>query len=169
MTTNSTSSSDDQKEALQYAWGHFAYHAQQRQTVFNFYLLLVGGCVAAYASTLGDVGLDYDRFRAFMGLLLTFASLLFWRLDRRNAGLVKISETAIETLEARLAKKIEAPSIRLMHLAETTTSYFPFSFIETFGQIYRIIFICGGLVGVFLAARSMHQLHWIPAFAGMTG
>ena len=40
----------DTKTLAYYAWDHFAYHAQQRQTVFNFFLLLGGGCVAAYSA-----------------------------------------------------------------------------------------------------------------------
>lgn len=158
-----------QKDAQEYAWNHFAYHAQQRQTVFNFYLLLVGGCIAAYASTLGEAELEYERFRAFMGAVLAFASLLFWRLDRRNASLVKISETALKTLEARLAERIEDQSIRLMHFAERKSSRFPLSLIESFGQIYRIIFASAGLAGIFLTARALHLLSWIPDFVGMTG
>jgi hypothetical protein len=70
------------------------------------------------------------------------------------------------TLEARLAERIEEPSIRLMHIAQKKTSRFPLSLLESFGQIYRIIFTCGGLVGIVVAARSMHLLHWIPVFTG---
>jgi hypothetical protein len=150
--------SNHQKDAQEYAWNHFAYHAQQRQTVFNFYLLLVGGCIAAYASTLGDTGVDYDRFRTFMGAVLAAASLLFWRLDRRNATLVKIAETALEIIETRLAEQIGSRKILLMHIAGRKTSRFPLSAIETFGQIYRVIFVCGGLVGIYMTAHSLHYL-----------
>jgi hypothetical protein len=143
-----------EKEARTYAWDHFAYHAQQRQTVFNFYLLLVGGCIAAYASTLGESQIEYDRFRIFMGLVLTIASLLFWRLDQRNATLVKISENALKQFEVRLAEQIKDQSIRLMEAAEVKSSKFPFSKIESFGQIYRLIFAFGGLVGIAMAVRS---------------
>ena len=44
---------DTKTLALYYAWDHFAYHAQKRQTVFNFFLLVVGGSIAAYSATIG--------------------------------------------------------------------------------------------------------------------
>ena len=105
---------DTKTLALYYAWDHFAYHAQQRQTVFNFFLLLIGGCVAAYSSTMGAGGGEYSYFRSFLGAVLVLASLVFWRLDQRNARLVKISEEALKELEARMADDINVQSIRLM-------------------------------------------------------
>ena len=117
---------DTKTLALYYAWDHFAYHAQQRQTVFNFFLLLVGGCVAAYSSTMGHGGGEYSYFRSFLGAVLALASLVFWRLDQRNARLVKISEEALKELEARMAKDINVQSIRLMANAQKTFLDFPF-------------------------------------------
>ena len=58
---------DTKTLALYYAWDHFAYHAQQRQTVFNFFLLLVGGCVAAYSATIGESGGEYHLFPELSG------------------------------------------------------------------------------------------------------
>ena len=77
---------DTKTLALYYAWDHFAYHAQQRQTVFNFFLLLIGGCVAAYSATIGESGGEYHLFRSFMGAVLALASLLFWRLDQKKCA-----------------------------------------------------------------------------------
>jgi amino acid permease len=145
---------DTKTLALYYAWDHFAYHAQQRQTVFNFFLLLIGGCVAAYSSTIGENGGEYNYFRSFLGAVLVLASLVFWRLDQRNARLVKISEEALKELEARMAKDINVPSIRLMANGQKKISRFPFSKIESFGQIYGLIFAVSGLVGLAMAILS---------------
>ena len=145
---------DTKTLALYYAWDHFAYHAQQRQTVFNFFLLLIGGCVAAYSSTMGEGGGEYNYFRSFLGAVLVLASLVFWRLDQRNARLVKISEEALKELEARMAKDINVQSIRLMANGEKKISRFPFSKIESFGQIYGLIFAVSGLVGLAMAIIS---------------
>jgi len=146
---------DTKTLALYYAWDHFAYHAQQRQTVFNFFLLLVGGCVAAYSSTIGESGGEYNYFRSFLGAILVLASLVFWRLDKRNARLVKISGDALKELEARMAKDINVQSIRLMANAEKNVSRFPFSKIESFGQIYGLIFAVSGAVGLAMAIVSV--------------
>jgi len=140
-------------EAQVFAWGYFLYHAQQRQTVFNFYLLLIGGCIAAYASTLGKVDSDYVKFRLFMGAALVFASFVFWRLDQRSTALIKIAEDALKNLEERLSRQTGDPMIRILKRAEARASEWPMSLVESFGQIYRIIFASGALVGAFLFLR----------------
>ena len=145
---------DTKTLALYYAWDHFAYHAQQRQTVFNFFLLLVGGCVAAYSATIGESAGEYHLFRSFMGAVLALASLLFWRLDKRNARLVEVSEDALKKLEARMAKEISEPSIRLIENAGKKVAGFPFSKIESFSQIYGVVFAVSGLVGLAMAIIS---------------
>jgi amino acid permease len=145
---------DTKTLALYYAWDHFAYHAQQRQTVFNFFLLVVGGCVAAYSAMIGESGAHYNYFRCFLGIVLALSSLLFWRLDQRNARLVKVSEEALKKLEARMANEISEPSIRLIENAEKKVAKFPFSKIESFSQIYRAVFAVSGLVGLAMAVLS---------------
>lgn len=145
---------DTKTLALYYAWDHFAYHAQQRQTVFNFFLLLIGGCVAAYSSTMGESGAEYNYFRSFLGVVLALASLVFWRLDQRNARLVKVSEDALKKLEARMANDINEQSIRLMENAGKKVSRFPFSKIKSFSQIYGLIFAVSGTVGIAMAVLS---------------
>lgn len=147
---------DTKTLALYYAWDHFAYHAGQRQTVFNFFLLVIGGCIAAWSATIGESGAEYNYFRSFLGVVLALASLVFWRLDQRNARLVKISEDALKDLEARMAKDIDVPSIRLMAKAEKSVSGFPF--LESFGQIYGLIFAVSGVVGIAIAIVSVNFL-----------
>jgi hypothetical protein len=148
---------DTQTLALYYAWDHFAYHAGQRQTVFNFFLLLIGGCVAAYGSMMGETGASYNYFRSFLGVVLALGSLVFWRLDQRNARLVKVSEEALKDLEAQIAKEIKVPSIRLIENAGKKVSRFPFSKIESFGQIYGLIFAVSGIVGIVMAIVSLSR------------
>jgi len=145
---------DTKTLALYYAWDHFAYHAGQRQTVFNYFVLLIGGCVAGYSATMGQSGAEYTYFRIFLGVVLALASLVFWRLDQRNARLVKVSEEALKDLEAQIAKEINVPSVRLMTNTEKNVSRFPFSKIESFSQIYGLIFAVSGLVGLAMAILS---------------
>src|SRR5262245_16220591 len=143
---------DTKTLALYYAWDHFAYHAGQRQTVFNYFVLLLGGCVAAWSATIGQSGAEYNYFRIFLGVVLALASLVFWRLDQRNARLVKVSEDALKDLEAQMAKDIKVPSIRLMENAGKRVSKFPL--LESFGQIYGLIFAVSGIVGIAMAILS---------------
>jgi len=45
---------------------------------------------------MGESGGEYNYFRSFLGAVLALASIVFRRLDRRNARLVKISEDALK-------------------------------------------------------------------------
>jgi hypothetical protein len=103
---------------------------------------------------MGESGGEYNYFRSFLGVVLALASLVFWRLDQRNARLVKVSEDALKKLEARMANDINEQSIRLMENAGKKVSSFPFSKIESFGQIYGLIFAVSGMVGIAMAIVS---------------
>jgi hypothetical protein len=75
------STADDAKAALDYAWNYFDRHAQQRQTVFNFYLIIIGASIAAYASTLTSLQHATHLFHSVIGAIVALASFVFWRLD----------------------------------------------------------------------------------------
>ena len=61
---------DAQKAAIAHSWNYFVFHAQQRQTVFNFFLILVGASVAAFASTLAKAEGALDHFHSVLGILV---------------------------------------------------------------------------------------------------
>ena len=46
--------SGDGKDQLDYAWKWFAHHAQQRISMFNFFLVGIGILAAAYSTLLHD-------------------------------------------------------------------------------------------------------------------
>jgi len=104
---------------------------------------------------IGESGGEYNYFRNFLGAVLALASLLFWRLDQRNAWLVKVSEGALKKLEARMANDIKEPSIRLIENADRKSAKYPFSKIESFSQIYGVAFAVSGLVGLAMAILSV--------------
>jgi hypothetical protein len=83
------------------AWQAFAAHAGQRLTTFNFYIVLSSLLITAIAATFQkDFRLPY--LGAVVGGLLAFVSYLFWRLDKRNRELIKLSESALKHFEAAI-------------------------------------------------------------------
>src|SRR4029079_3340862 len=80
---------------------------------------------------------------------------LFWRLDKRNARLVKVSEEALKKLEARMATDTHETSIRLIEKAHKKVAGFLFSKIESYSQIYGVVFAVSGLVGLAMAILSV--------------
>ena len=93
---------DAEQAAISHAWNYFAFHAQQRQTVFNFFLVLVGASIAAYATTLSKANEPHDYFHLIVGFLLASSSFLFWRLDKRNSRLINLAERPMKQLESEL-------------------------------------------------------------------
>ena len=149
-----------QKKRLKHAWDHFLYHAQQRQTVFNFYVLLLAAHVAAFATTIGRSSEETDTFRIFLGSTLAITSFLFWRLDLRSKDLIDISENSLAKREEHLAKLVGEDSILIIKKSKNKNWRFPLSCVETFGQVYRLIFLLAGWIG----NLSRNHSHSLPLF-----
>jgi hypothetical protein len=147
---------DAEQAAMSHAWDYFAFHAQQRQTVFNFFLILVGASIAAYAGTLGKSEAAY--FHLMIGFLVSVSSILFWRLDKRNARLVKLAEEPLKRFELRLATGTGIGSIGILSAADVKVGGPVWSKLESFGQIFRVVFFLTGLVGVAIFGLSIKQL-----------
>jgi hypothetical protein len=112
------------KNALYYGWEYFKYHAQQRQAVFRFYLILVGvalaGLVASYSNQYSGLGPD----RWVIGLSLIILSIMFWRLDVRSYQLVKVAENYLLHEETKLAADLSTQTIRLTSNADANKKAF---------------------------------------------
>jgi|SRR3977135_3109127 hypothetical protein len=149
---------DVEQAAISHAWNYFLYHAQQRQTVFNFFLILVGASVAAYASTLAKAEGSHDRFHLVLGLLVLVSSFLFWRLDKRGSRLVKLAEAPLKNFEDRLAERTGIPDMAILSKADAKFESGVLSRFESFGQIYRTVFILAGAGGLAVAALSIKRI-----------
>lgn len=145
---------DTEKSAAAYAWDYFQYHAGQRQAVFRFFLTLVGLATLAYGYSLRNSGLNsgasQETLRLLIGALLIIISFLFWRLDKRSQCLIKHSEAALKKVEVRLASALNNDeTIKLMHRSDEKVGGF-FALVESFRQIYAIVFSLVGLAGAVL-------------------
>jgi hypothetical protein len=88
------------KDAREYAWNWFALHAAQRMQTFNFFLVVTGFLVAAYASLL-----DKNHAAAMViAMLEAWLAIWFNRIDIRSRELVKAGERALAAIEVALAK-----------------------------------------------------------------
>ena len=81
---------------FEYAWRYFAYHAKQRVTMFNFFLLGSGIIGNAYGLLLrGESHLQAGGI-ALIGFLVC---VVFLMLDVRNHQLVNLGEDALRRVE----------------------------------------------------------------------
>jgi hypothetical protein len=81
---------------FEYAWRYFDFHAKQRTTMFNFFVVFSGFVVTALVSLFqkGDDGLLL--IASGFGTVIT---LFFVFLERRNEELVHIAEDVLRALE----------------------------------------------------------------------
>jgi len=83
-------------ERLDYAWKWFDYHAKQRVSMFNFFLIASGLLATAYANALSR---DEEVLGAVLSFLGALIALAFVVLDCRNATLVYLGEDVLRRLE----------------------------------------------------------------------
>lgn len=84
---------------LQYAWGYFSYHAEQRASMFNYSLVAATLLAAGLATALAD---GMWAVAAAIGIVGAIVAVSFWRMDERNSTLVKHSEQVLAALEKEL-------------------------------------------------------------------
>lgn len=158
--------------ARQYAWNWFEYHAAQRQSVFRFFLIMTAFVSTGYVTAIVK---EFYSISTILAILLVVISFLFWRLDSRSIHLVKIAEYYLEIEETRLKDSIGQEKILLVTEAEKRPydkndkmekpafirslkelhiffkylmqhKIFPYCY--SFRQVYQIMFIVIGSVGV---------------------
>lgn len=101
----------DQKEriAFDYAWGWFQYHASQRLTAFNFFLVIVGFLLVGYAQAILN---RWDAFGVGLGVIGMCISIGFLALDVRNRELVNLGKATLKTLESTIGVSLCADDAR---------------------------------------------------------
>ena len=140
-----------------YALEYFKVHAQQRMSLFNFFV------VFSSLATTCMVGTFHEKTRSHMvgiglGILLVLISYIFSKLDERVRFLVKHAENALKWTEATY--NLEdchdgAQVLRLFTCEETLTSAEqPF----TYAKCFRWTFFAFGLVGFVGAILSAFWL-----------
>lgn len=88
-----------------HAWDYFALHADQRLRMFHFFIILETGLVAAMllAVRVGSGGEATNLFWP-IGVLMALLSFVFWKLDQRTKGLIKVAEEALRFFENETVK-----------------------------------------------------------------
>ncbi len=168
----------DHRDALKYSWDYFHFHASQRLTTFNFYLVICGFVIAGYATALRD---SHDSpVAALLGLVLSLISFIFWKLDLRNRQMIWNAEDALKELEDTFDFADKRSPIRIFRYEEdqsasvTRGRFVPrcwprlFTFSVCFGIVFAT-FAALGLGGAIYArfrgrptARAVARQH-VPA------
>lgn len=136
---------EEEKLGLEHAWRYFALHAEQRMTVFNFYVASAGLALTGLAWTLAEGSRKWP-LGAAAGIGAAALSFVFWRLDQRGVQLVKNAEDAMVAVETTLPgdAAVTTAERRLPNNAGWTALATPW----TFGRSFRLLFATVALLGV---------------------
>jgi hypothetical protein len=138
-------------KALDHAWRYFALHAQQRISVFNFFIVLSGILATGIGAGL-QAGKPMALVVAILGALLALFSFVFYRLDGRGSELVKLAEDSLIASENRCMPayaRIIADEGKSRASAPNTW---------TFGESFRLIFRVMGIAGFVASICALYRL-----------
>jgi hypothetical protein len=154
-------SSITSKEWLNLSWNYFQQHAEQRISYFNFFVvfstILTAGLISTYAN---DFKAPY--LGVGIGLIESFVSFIFLKIDSRNMVLTRNAEKVIKKIESDF-DALGKESYKLFTSEEATTAqlkndnknkFILYRHI-THGQSYKIIYCTFFFIGILMAIASV--------------
>ncbi len=153
------------KEMREYAWNYFSAFAEARLATFRFYLIF---CTILIAGLAALINTNEKWLAISLGLLLSFLSFIYWKVDIRHKGLIKRAEQALEFLEKQfpLPEGEKQPHVLQLFFteAEREKSYrrFPkyfspkayFSYSTSVNLVFGIFGLGGIIVAIVLIIRG---------------
>ena len=148
-------------EKREYAWQYFKAHADQRMSLFNFFVVISALLTAALATT-WKKDCDYPIYGLFLSCGMIVISFVFWKLNQRVAYFIKHAESALKNIENSSLK--DEDLTRLFCLEETKTKIvrgkvnwklwtWHMTYSECFGVVY-VVFAVIGFIGMIIAIVS---------------
>ena len=138
--------SDNKSRAFEHAWKYFEIHTQQRMTVFNFYIAIIGLLAAGSGECLQQGG-QYSYFAAVLGAFMIFMSFIFFKLDERVSSLIKNSESVLKELEDGFD---DLSNVIFQKESSDTSVNTSIGSIWTYGRCFRVSFLVVASVGLIL-------------------
>lgn len=138
---------DRLERSIEHAWKYFELHAQQRMTVFNFFLA-IAGLIAAGIGVGLQAGAKFSGLVSLLGCFLSLVSLIFWKLDQRVSAMIKLAEETLVYLEG---KSVE-PEAAIFTKERDAKKSKNVAGIWTYGRCFRISFLAVGMAGFVFAA-----------------
>jgi hypothetical protein len=147
-----------------YAWEYFKVHAQQRMSLFNFFV------VFSSLATTCMVGTFQEKIHAHgvgivLGILLIAISHVSWKLDERVRFFIRHSESALKWIEAtyNLQDGQDGPHVLKLFTREEslTESGQPLTYSRCFKVaffIFALIGLIGAIVSAAFAGWDFHQI-----------
>lgn len=131
------------KIANEHAWKYFELHAQQRITVFNFYIAIIGLLISGVGVSMQQ-GDKYIYLCSIAGGFMVFISFIFWKLDQRTSMLIKNSEYVLRETENKINNKNYCIFTNDHNNEKLNAGFFS---NWSYGKCFRISFTTVGFAG----------------------
>ena len=143
-----------------HSWQYFELHANQRMSVFNFYLIFVGLLTGGLAKVF-EKDFALPELGMVFGFLLFLVSVVFWRMDNRTSSLIKYAENALRQWESSIPDHdlsgFEGARIFSLEEIETERKKAKSWGLLTYGQCLRAVFLVFSIVGVAALVGSYYR------------
>lgn len=142
--------------ARDHAWNYFSLHAQQRISVFQYFISIETALITAaiitiqYRKDFGD-----PTWPIVLGPAIILFSFVFWKIDQRTRDLIDKAESSLRQIEVEIKKNLPT-SISLPFTEDPQSKNsvefraFPLipgrlTYSQSFGTIYSISALFGAL------------------------
>jgi len=136
------------KDTLEHSWRYFALHAQQRMSMFNYFVLCFGIASAGLSGCVQATGI-VRRAGVGLGLALAVIAFIFWKLDARSSFLIKHAEEALKSVELDSVVASAHLFSTEPHFTDGLRGFLSAPIrMWTFSESFRVVFLLAGLVGI---------------------
>jgi hypothetical protein len=153
----------------EHSWNYFALHAQQRISVFQYFITIETALItAAIISIQYRNDLNNPKWAIFMGPMIILFSFVFWKIDQRTRDLIQKAECSMQEIEKLInencTKPLTLPFTEDPQNKPNVSFYvFPLfpgrlSYSQSFGIIYSTCALFGAILsfamhGAFFAGK----------------
>lgn len=93
-----------------HSWNYFALHAQQRISVFQYFITIETALMtAAIISIQYKNDLNNPKWAIFLGPMIILFSFVFWKIDQRTRDLIQRAECSLREIEEFIKKSCRTP------------------------------------------------------------
>jgi hypothetical protein len=136
-----------------YAWEYFKVHAQQRMSLFNFFVIFSSLATTCLVATFQEKA-QAHLVGIGLGVLLLAISFVFWKLDERVRFLVKHAERALKWIETKYHADGPDEKPHVLQLFTCEEALTADELAVTYAKCFRWTFFAFGLVGLVGAILS---------------
>jgi hypothetical protein len=129
-----------------YAWDYFKVHAQQRMSLFNFFVVFSSLATTCLVATFQEKSRTH-MIGIGIGILLVAISLIFWRLDNRVRFLIRHAEEALKWIEATYTLEDCQDKTHILRLLTCEEQLTTKDERPTYSDCFRTTFLAFAVVG----------------------